>query len=159
MLSVRFGKTAAARRTLPLTAKVRCILSARHVSAGSPVRGYVFPAPTKSSHLEDSGLRKAHAKALRLSKVPAFMLYSFRHTFATRIATRIAERVDAWTLCKIMGWASLSVAMRYIHPDEKRVLAAFGQEQDSPPPQTSSNSSSNVLAEGLELSGVAPASA
>jgi integrase len=106
-----------------MTARVRCILSARHVSAGCP--GYVFPAPTKSHHLED-GLRKAHAKALRLSKVQFFVLYSLRHTFATRIA----PHVDAWTLCKVMGWASLSVAMRYIHPDETRVLAAFGQQSE-----------------------------
>jgi hypothetical protein len=38
---------------------------------------------------------------------------------------RIAPHVDAWTLCKIMGWASLSVAMRYIHPSDGRALAAF----------------------------------
>jgi hypothetical protein len=44
-----------------------------------------------------------------------------RHTFATRIA----PHVDAWTLRKIMGWASLSVAMRYIHPSDERVLDAI----------------------------------
>jgi hypothetical protein len=38
---------------------------------------------------------------------------------------RIAPHVDAWTFCKIMGWASLSVAMRYIHPSDGRALAAF----------------------------------
>lgn len=70
-------------------------------------------------------MRKAHAKALRLSKVAPFVLYSLRHTFATRIA----PHVDAWTLCKVMGWASLSVAMRYIHPTSERVLAAFGQSE------------------------------
>jgi integrase len=123
-LRVRYGKTAAARRTLPMTAKVRCILGARHVSAGSPASGWVFRAPTASGHVNHSSLRKAHAKALRLSKVVPFLLYSLRHTFATRIAPHL----DAWTLCKIMGWASLSVANRYIHPSEDRVLAAFGQQ-------------------------------
>jgi hypothetical protein len=48
----------------------------------------------------------------------AFMLYSLRLTFATRIA----PHVDAWTLCKILGWASLSVAMTYVEPYEKKVL-------------------------------------
>jgi integrase len=123
-LRVHHGKTAAARRTLPMTAKVRCILGARHVSAGSPALGWVFPAPSTSGHLNHSSLRKAHAKALESSKVAPFLLYSLRHTFATRIA----PHVDAWTLCKIMGWASLSVANRYIHPSEDRVLAAFGQQ-------------------------------
>ena len=28
-----------------------------------------------------------------------------------------------------MGWASLSVAMRYVHPGEQRVLAAFHQSE------------------------------
>jgi integrase len=101
-------------------------MSARHVSAGSPAFGWVFPAPTKSGHLENSGLRKAHAKAAGQSRVTPFLLYSLRHTFATRIA----PHVDPWTLCKIMGWASLSVANRYIHPDENRVLAAFGQQPE-----------------------------
>jgi len=140
MFSVRYGKTAAARRILPMSPQVRCILNARHVSAGSPSTGFVFPAPTKSGHLEDSGLRKAHRKALSQSKVAPFLLYSLRHTFATRIASR----VDAWTLCKVMGWASLSVAMRYSHPDEKRVRAAFGQQPELDLKSLSgSNSSSN----------------
>jgi hypothetical protein len=91
-----------------------------------------------SGHLEDSGLRKAHAKALRLSKVQPFVLYSFRHTFATCIA----PHVDAWTLCKIMGWASLGVAMRYIHPSEERVLAAFGQQPTPKPDEAVGGSNS-----------------
>jgi hypothetical protein len=57
------------------------------------------------------------------SKVRPFLLYTLRHTFATRIA----PHVDAWTLCKIMGWSSLSVAMRYIHPSEERVLEAIAR--------------------------------
>ena len=28
-----------------------------------------------------------------------------------------------------MGWASLSVAMRYIHPSDERVLAAFANRE------------------------------
>jgi len=27
-------------------------------------------------------------------------------------------------LCRIMGWASLSMGMRYVHPSEDRMLAA-----------------------------------
>jgi len=50
--------------------------------------------------------------------VRPFVLYSLRHSFATKLASH----VDAWTLCKIMGWSSLSVAMTYVHPSEDRVL-------------------------------------
>ena len=38
--------------------------------------------------------------------------------------------MDAWTLCKIMAWSSLAVAMRYIPPSEERVLEAFGQKPE-----------------------------
>jgi integrase len=123
-LAVRYGKTAAARRTLPMTPRVRCILEARWLSASKPTAGWIFPARTHTGHITHSSLRKQHLTALRRSKVESFLLYSLRHTFATRIA----PHVDAWTLCKIMGWCSLAVAMRYIHPDEDRVLAAFGQK-------------------------------
>jgi len=57
------------------------------------------------------------------------VIYSLRRAFATRIA----PYVDAWTLCKIMGWASLSVAMKYSHPSDEHVLAAFGQQPELSP--------------------------
>jgi integrase len=120
-LLVRHGKTDAARRQLPLTRNVRGILECRFEAAGCPEIGFVFFAPTRSGHIQPSTLKKQHRNALRKSGVRPFVLYSLRHTFATRIA----PHVDAWTLCKIMGWASLSVAMTYIHASEERVLAAF----------------------------------
>jgi integrase len=120
-LLVRHGKTAAARRQLPLTRNVRGILECRWQAAGCPEMGFVFFAPTKSGHIQPSTLKKQHRNALSKSGVRSFVLYSLRHTFGTRIA----PHVDAWTLCKIMGWASLSVAMTYIHASEERVLAAF----------------------------------
>lgn len=126
-LRVRYGKSKAARRELPLTARLRAVLEGRHVSAGAPANGWIFPAPTKSGHINHSTLKKQHTKALRLSKLSPFVIYSLRHTFATRLAT--SPGMDAWTLCKIMGWSSLSVAMRYIHPSEDRVLAAFAEPQ------------------------------
>ena len=59
----------------------------------------------------------------KLSGVRPFVLYSLRYSFATRFA----PQVDACTLCKIMGWASLSVAMRYIHPSDEQRNAIIGQ--------------------------------
>jgi integrase len=120
-LLVRHGKTAAARRELPLTPRVRAVLEMRWEAAGRPAEGWLWPAPTKGGHIDHSSLKKQHLRALRLSGVRPFVLYSLRHTFATQIA----PRVDAWTLCKVMGWSSLSVAMTYIHPSEDRVLDAF----------------------------------
>jgi integrase len=127
-LSVRSGKTAAARRTLPMTARVRRILEERWLNADKSTVGWVFPAPSKTGHITHSSLKKAHPKAVKLSAAEPFLLYSLRHTFATRLAT--SPGMDAWTLCKIMGWSSLAVAMRYIHPDENKVLEAFGQKPE-----------------------------
>ena len=122
-LMVTEGKTAAARRVLPLTPRLRAILETRWEAAGKPFEGFVWPAPTKSGHIDHSTLKKQHARALKLSGVRPFLLYSLRHSFATRLA----PHVDAWTLGKIMGWASLSVARRYIHPSEDSVLEAISQ--------------------------------
>jgi integrase len=125
-LLVRHGKTKAARRQLPLTPRVRVMLQGRWENAGRPEEGWVWPAPTKTGHIDHSTLKKQHRNALKLSGVRSFLLYSLRHTFATRIA----PHVDAWTLCKIMGWSSLSVAMTYIHSSDDRVLEAFTGLQD-----------------------------
>jgi integrase len=121
-LRVLTGKTAAARRQLPLTPAVRGVLEQRHAECADG--GYVFPAPTKSGHIDHSTLKKQHRNALSGSGVAPFLLYSLRHTFATKLG--LTAKIDAWTLCRIMGWSSLAVAMTYIHPDQKRVLEVFG---------------------------------
>jgi len=78
-LLVTHRKTKAARRLLPLTPRVRALLEARWQSAGSPEAGWVWPAPTKSGHVEPCSLRKQHRKALRLSGVRPFVLQPKAH--------------------------------------------------------------------------------
>src|SRR5262249_25898902 len=94
-LTVTHGKTVAARRVLPMTQRVRAILESRWEIAGKPLEGFVWLALSKSGHIEPSSLRKQHAKALKLSKVRPFVLYSLRHTFLTRLG---ASGCDTWTL-------------------------------------------------------------
>jgi integrase len=119
---VTHGKTAAARRVLPLTVRAKCILQARWEAAGSPADGWVWAAPTRSGHFEKSTLKKQHKKALRLSRVRAFVLYSLRHTFLTRLGE---SGCDAWTLARIAGHSSVAMSARYVHPSEDAVLAAL----------------------------------
>jgi integrase len=69
---VTHGKTAAARRVLPLSARARNILQARWENTGRPSEGWVWSAPTLSGHFEKSTLKKQHKKALRLSRVRPF---------------------------------------------------------------------------------------
>jgi integrase len=142
-LLVTYGKTAAARRVLPLTPRVRTILEIHWHRAGKPVEGWVWPASTRSGHLEPSSIKKQHAKAVKASKVRPFVLYSLRHTFLTRLGE---SGCDTWTLARIAGHSSIAISARYVHPSHDSVLAAveklaghkIGHNEDrqllSPPP-------------------------
>jgi integrase len=120
-LLVTHGKTAAARRVLPMTPRVSALLKERWEAAERPVEGWVWPAPTRSGHIESSSLKKQHRRALRLSGVRPFVLYSLRHTFLTRLGE---SGCDAWTLARIAGHSAVSISSRYVHPSEDAVLAA-----------------------------------
>jgi len=120
-LLVTHGKTAAARRVLPMTRRVRTTLQARWEGARKPLEGWVWPAPTKSGHIEPSSLKKQHRKALSLAAVRPFVLYSLRHTFLTRLGE---SGCDAWTLARIAGHSSIAISARYVHPSENAVFAA-----------------------------------
>lgn len=120
-LLVTHGKTAAARRVLPMAPRVRNILETRWERAGKPLEGWVWPAPTRSGHLEGSSIKKQHAKALKASKVRPFVLYALRHTFLTRLGE---SGCDTWTLARIAGHSSVAMSTRYVHPSEDAVLAA-----------------------------------
>jgi integrase len=63
---------------------------------------------TEGAWQDSSTLKKQHRKALRMSGVRRFVLYDIRHTFATRLA----PYVDPWTLCRVMGWSDVKIAMR-----------------------------------------------
>jgi len=121
-LLVTHGKTKAARRVLPMTPRVRHTLETRWEACGKPSEGYIWPAPTKSGHIEPSSLKKQHSKALRLSKVRPFVLYSLRHTFLTRLGQ---SGCDVWTLARIAGHSSIAISARYVHPSEDAVLDAM----------------------------------
>ena len=104
-----------------MTLRVRAILESRWEDASKPGEGWIWPAPTKSGHVEPSSLKKQHRKALSLSKVRPFVLYSLRHTFLTRLGE---SGCDAWTLARIAGHSSIAISSRYVHPSENAVLDA-----------------------------------
>jgi integrase len=133
-LLVTRGKTAAARRVIPMTPRVRGILRSRWNTFSSPEEGWVWPAPTRSGHMEPSSIRKQHARVFRtLSKdafekkekpMRPFVLYSLRHTFLTRLGQ---SGCDIWTLARIAGHASISISSRYVHPSDDSVLDAISR--------------------------------
>jgi integrase len=133
-LLVTHGKTAAARRVLPITPRVRNILETRWEAAGRPSEGWVWVAPTRSGHIESSSLKKQHSRTFKaiaeqaamnnVKPVRPFVLYSLRHTFLTRLGE---SGCDAWTLARIAGHSSITISARYVHPSEDAVLAAMSR--------------------------------
>jgi integrase len=133
-LFVAHGKTAAARRVLPMTPRVRAILEARWERSGKPIEDWIWPAPTRSGHIEVSSLRKQHVKAFETvakeaakndrKPVRPFVLYSLRHTFLTRLGE---SGCDVWTLARIAGHSQIGISSRYVHPSEDAMFAAMSR--------------------------------
>jgi integrase len=122
-IKIRRGKSAAARRTLALTSESHAILANR-VSGSSP---WVFPSRRQpSQHI--GRLNGAHDRlcenALEAGVVLAFVLYDFRHTFATRMAQ---AGIDLATLAAILGHSSIRLVGRYVHPTDEHQRTAMAR--------------------------------
>jgi hypothetical protein len=89
-----------------------------------PTEGWVWPANTRSKHMEHDTLRVQHKNALKESKVPPFVIYSFRHTFLTRLGE---SGCDAWTLARIAGHSNIAISQRYVSPSGDAVLSAMSR--------------------------------
>jgi integrase len=126
ILQVTHGKTAAARRMIPMSPRVRAVIERRWEAAHRPAEGWVWAADTQSGHVEPSTTKKQHQRALRLSGVRPFVIYSLRHTFLTRLGE---AGCDAWTLARIAGHSSIAMSARYVHPSENAVMNAFDRLQ------------------------------
>jgi integrase len=137
-LRVIQGKTAAARRTLPLTLRVRTLLEARWEKGNKSEEGWVWPAPTKSGHVEHDSIRVQHKNAIKASKVLKFVVYSFRHTFLTRLGE---SGCDTWTLARIAGHSSIKMSERYVHPSNDAVLSAMSRMPQPELPTSDTESS------------------
>ncbi len=103
------GKTARARRSVLATARSMNILEWQFPTASGE---WIFPAETKSTHAEQSSIKKQHVAALRLSKVEPFVIYSLRHTCLTRWAE---SGMNPYELMRRAGHADLETTMRYVH--------------------------------------------
>jgi integrase len=121
-LRIAFGKTPAARRTLNLTSESRLILGLR-MAGPSP---WMFPKSKRYPQHRIKRLNSAHdrlcAKAKEDGITFSFVLYDFRHTFATRAAQ---AGIDLATLASILGHSSLRAVHKYVHPTAEHKKAAM----------------------------------
>src|SRR5206468_12770743 len=95
-------------------------------------RGWLFPAPTRSGHMESSSVKKQQARVFRVTGIRPFELYCLRHT----CLTRWAPKMDPFTLAYLAGHTDISITKRYVHPEDETVRAAMeraASEHVSPP--------------------------
>jgi integrase len=133
-LFIRQGKTPAARRPIPMTSRARRTLEILWQSQGGPSEGWVWPAPTQSGHIENSGIRDQHSKAFEaleknLTAVRPFVLHELRHTFLTRLGM---SGMDLWNFMRIAGHSSPAVSARYVHAQESTILVAMERLESLP---------------------------
>jgi len=122
-LHIPFGKTANARRSIPLPNRAAVLLDMRKSVAASE---WVFPAPTKSGHMEQSTLVKQHGKACDLAGIERLPFYTFRHT----CLTRWASHMDPYTLAYFAGHSDFGTTRRYVHPNLDTGRAAMEKARE-----------------------------
>jgi site-specific recombinase XerD len=111
-LKIAKGKSAAARRTIYLTSESQQIIAQR--MKGESV--WLFPSPripgrpiARLNSAHDALCRQAGKDGLQVG----FVIYDFRHTFATRMAI---AGVDLATLAAILGHSRIAMVQKYVHP-------------------------------------------
>lgn len=112
-VSVRRGKSKAARRTVPLTPRALKIL-------GEAGRGdtRVFAQSSFTTSHQFKGLRDA----LKLPR--DCVLHSCRHTFCTRLGT---AGVSAFQIMQLAGHSSVAISQRYVHENQQALKDAIGK--------------------------------
>jgi site-specific recombinase XerD len=120
-LTIRQGKTAAARRTLTLVDESKAILARRMAAADEIGSRWIFPSRRNASHIGNH--QRAHDELCREAGV-SFVLYDLRHSFATRLAQ---AGCDLPTLAAILGHASIRLVQRYVHIQADHMERAMRQ--------------------------------
>ena len=118
---VKKGKSKAARRYVPLTARASAILAARKAAAGSSEYVWTLKRGKRLGRMYASRLFHKIAKEMELRW--DCVLHSTRHTFCTRLGESGA---DAFTIKQLAGHASILISQRYVHPTPKRMEDAIG---------------------------------
>ena len=122
---IRSGKTKNAVRSLPLTERAQAAVEL--LCALWPDSEWLFPG--KRGHLRRSSLDHMHSRVRDApnSNFPRiFVLYSLRHSFATRLADSGASPAH---IQKLMGHSSIVVSEKYIHIGDEGLILAMKRKE------------------------------
>jgi integrase len=125
VIHIHRGKSDFAQRSVPLTPRAAQVLQRRKkdVETKANQSPFVFPGAGNSGHI--TSIQHPHKTAIEAAGLEKFEFYCWRHTFGTRAAQ---SGMDRFTLARLMGHSSPSVAARYyIHVTETHVAAGFGK--------------------------------
>lgn len=124
-LTVRDGKSVNAARALPLTERAKVAIEL--ISALWPDSEFLFPGLKKGTHFHRVSLDRLHWKLRAERGWPReFVLYSFRHTFGTRLAESGASPFD---IQKAMGHGDIKVSQKYIHLSADHIALAMKRKE------------------------------
>ena len=104
------GKSKAAVRTVPLTARAAVILAERKAAAG--VSSYVWTLKHERRLNRTYASRMFHKVTEELNMPWDCVLHSTRHTFCTKLGLAGA---DAFTIKALAGHSSITISQRYVH--------------------------------------------
>jgi integrase len=117
-----YGKTKAARRTIPMTDDALSLLKLRVNKAMKRATPYLFPS-RHDIQKPIGSVKKAHSAAVKRARIQRyFRLCDLRHTFATRA---VDAGTDLPTLSSLLGHASILMTMRYVHPAAEQKKTAM----------------------------------
>jgi integrase len=121
-LHIRVGKSKNAKRSIPMSRRVRVLLELRKLE--SSFSDLVFPDKCGREPISAYTLRDQHASIRQLMKLQKtdFVIHSLRHTCLTRLGE---NKVDIFTLKTLAGHSSVVVTQRYVTTSEAAKGAAI----------------------------------
>jgi integrase len=122
---VREGKTAYRKRSLPITPRVKQILTGWMKRSKSD---FVFTRDDGVTPLSRYTLVQQQEAMRKLLNLPwDAVVHSARHTALTNLGL---AGVDTFTLRQIAGHASITTTLKYVHPTPQAMKAAFQKKAE-----------------------------
>jgi integrase len=132
-IEVLKGKTKAARRRIPLTARAARILTEiQEMQRLDTETEYVHVFTSEGRTVGATWMSHTFRSVARNLELPGTcVLHSTRHTFCSRLGEAGA---DAFSIQRLAGHSSIVISQRYVHASGPRLDAAMGLLEPTPTP-------------------------